>query len=86
MFSKLNTQTRVHVHCTVPPESICTSATGFTRLTQGQCMRFALASTSRGMNEARDKTEMKPRESRVLQWPCLHALNCVCLLLVLFYC
>ena len=67
---------------TVPPESICTSAAGFTRWTQGQCTRFALASTSRGTNEARDETETKPRESRVLQWPRLRALNCLCLLFV----
>ena len=67
---------------TVPPESICTSAAGFTRWTQGQCTRFALASTSRGTNEARDETETKPRETCVLQWPRLHALNCLCLLFV----
>ena len=67
---------------TVPPESICTSAAGFTRWTQGQCTRFALASTSRGTNEARDETETKPRELRVLQWPRLRALNCLCLLFV----
>ena len=67
---------------TVPPESICTSAAGFTRWTQGQCTRFALASTLRGTNEARDETETKPRESRVLQWPRLRALNCLCLLFV----
>ena len=67
---------------TVPPESICTSAAGFTRWTQGQCTRFALASTSRGTNEARDETETKPRELRVLQWLRLRALNCLCLLFV----
>ena len=67
----------------VSPESICTSAAGFTRWTQGQCTRFALASTSRGTNEARNETETKPRETRVLQWPCLRALNCLCLL---FFC
>ena len=71
---------------TVPPESICTSAAGFTRWTQGQCTRFALASTSRGTNEARDETETKPRETRVLQWPRPRALNCLCLLFVVFYC
>ena len=67
---------------TVPPESICTSAAGLTRWTQGQCTHFALASTSRGTNEARDETETKPRESRVLQWPHLRALYCLCLLFV----
>ena len=67
---------------TVPPESICTSAAGFTRWTQGQCTCFALASTSRGTNEARDETETKPRQSRVLHWPRLCALNCLCLLFV----
>ena len=66
----------------VPPESICTSAAGFTRWTQGQCTRFALASTSRGTNVARDETKTKPRETRILQWPRLRALNCLCLLFV----
>ena len=70
------------ITCTVPPESICTSATGFTRWTQGQCTRFALASTSRGTNEAQDEAETKPRESRVLRWPHLHAINCFCFLFV----
>ena len=50
-------------------------------------MRFALVSTPRGPNEARDKTEMKPRESCILQWPHLHAflIAFVCSLFV-FYC
>lgn len=46
---------------------ICTSAARFTRWTHGQCKRCARASTSARTNEARDKTEMNPRESRVLQ-------------------
>ena len=52
---------------TVPPGVICTSAAGFTRWTHGQCTRFARACTSGRTNEARDETETKPRESRVLQ-------------------
>ena len=52
---------------TVPPGVIRTSAAGFTRWTHGQCTRFARACTSGRTNEARDETETKPRESRVLQ-------------------
>ena len=50
------------------------------RWTRGQCTRFARASTSGRTNEARDETETKPRESRILQRPRLRALNCLCLL------
>ena len=56
-----------HLDGTVPPGVICTSAAGFTRWTHGQCTRFARACTSGRTNEARDETETKPRESRVLQ-------------------
>ena len=43
----------------VPPESICTSAAGFTRWTQGQCTRLPL----RPPREERTKHETKPRRS-----------------------
>ena len=39
------------------------------------------------MNEAQDKTEMKPRESCIFHKPCHHPLNCLCFSQsIAFYC
>ena len=67
---------RTSLNTAVPPGVICTLAAGFTRWT----------STLGRTNEAQDETEMKPRESRVLQQRCLCALNCLCFRHIAVYC